>query len=418
MNASRRAAGLLSLAAMTAAACAGDAAVSSPTLQVDTVGSVVHIRHGPPTVTDTLEATTTIGRTMAAEAGAADEFGRIVSVVLDPDGKIFVAEGQAQEIRVFEPTGQFVRAFGRSGSGPGEFLALYSLAVLGDTLLAMDSGNARISLLTRTGEPIGTWPWYPLTGPGNFVRFYPTGPGEVYTLGLRSGPGARPATHIRLTHEGPADTLSHPTPENLPSTTLVCPASGSISFHTIPFAGRRIAVPAPDGQLASAWSTDYRIALTTPAGDTVRVIEREYEPLPISDAQWEEGTQEYREFRDRMPGARCTPEEMTRPAHQAALQGIYFDERGRMVVEVTADGMVRYDFYDRDGTAAGTTYVPARDVAVVPYFRGRTIVQVGRDELDTQRVQLFERREPAGADEVRSGRTPARLPVSLPAVRF
>ena len=391
MNDRRCAVWALVAAALTAAGCAGDAAARNDALRVDTIGSVVYFRHAAPAAGDTLQPFVTVGRTMAAERGSPDEFGRITSIALGPDGNLFVADAQAHEIRVFAPTGEFLRGFGRSGEGPGEFLSLYSLAFLGDTLLAMDSGNARISLLDLAGAPLATWPWYPLTGPVNLGRFYPTGPGEVYTLGLRSGPGPQGPTHIRLTSGGPGDTLAHPTPEDLPRTSPICPSEGSISFFSTPFAGQRIAVPAPDGLLASSWSTDYRIAMTTPAGDTVRVIEREYQPLPITDAQWEEGTAEYREFRERQPGVRCTPESMTRPAHQAALQGIYFDEEGRMVVEVTAEGSTRYDFYDAEGRAAETAYLPVRDVQTVPYFRGRRIAQVTKDELDAQRVELFDR---------------------------
>lgn len=394
-NASGHAPPILALTLVLAlSACGGDAGAAPADLQVDTIGTVEYFRHGAPVSADTLGPLLTVGRAMAVEAGAPDEFGRITSIALGPDANLYVSDSQAAEIRVFSPGGEFLRTFGRSGGGPGEFLALYSLAFLGDTLLAMDSGNARIALLDLSGRPLATWPWYPLTGPANVVRFYPAAAGEVYTLDLRSGPGPQGPTYARLTTAGPGDTLSHPPPvEDPPRTSPVCPGSdGSIAFFSVPFGAQQIAVPAPDGLLASAWSSDYRIALTRPSGDTLRVIERDYVPLPISDEEWEAGTREFREFRERSPGTRCTPEGLERPAHKAALQGVYFDEGGRMVVEVTAEGMTRYDFYDLEGRAMETVFAPPRDPQTVPYFREGRIAQVVRDGMDVQGVQLLQRR--------------------------
>jgi len=36
-------------------------------------------------------------------------------------------------------------------------------------------------------------------------------------------------------------------------------------------------------------------------GDTERVIEREREPVPISNAEWEDATREFEEFKDEWP---------------------------------------------------------------------------------------------------------------------
>lgn len=365
------------------AACESREEEARATMQVDTIGSVVHIRHAVPVSADTLRPRLTIGGPADSETGAPDEFGRINSVLLDSVGNVYVADAHAFEVRVFSPAGEFLRAFGRSGGGPGEFRSLQSLATMGDTLLALDGGNARIHLLTYDGDPLGSWQWLPFTGAASMVRFYPAGARDITVLGFNGT--------IRLGATGPADTLSHARADDDPDTMLRCPrADQGISFFPIPFAGRRIAVPAPGGNQASAWSGEYRIAITTEAGDTLRMIERAYAPLPISDEQWESATAEYRAFREQWPGARCTPADMTRPEAQAALQGIYFDHDGRMVVEVTADQMTRYDFYDEQGRADATVYVPLRSTSVVPYFRRGRIAQVATDSLDVQFVQVFE----------------------------
>ena len=360
-------------------------------LQVDTVGTTVFVRNPAPARQDTLTPILEIGRVAVLDTKAPDEFGRINAAVLDALGRVFVADGQALQIRMFLASGTFTRALGRSGQGPGEFGALYSLGFMGDSLLALDSRNARISLFSPSGQPLATWRWLPMTGPVNVVRFYPTGARESYVRGLLTTPGGRGSAYIRLMSHGPAGTISDPLPKGLPNTTIVCPIPGGMTFFSIPFAATRISVPAPNGQLASAWSADYRITFTTAEGDTVRVIERAYTHLPVTSVQWLTATEDYRDFRKQVPGAKCNGD-MTRPPHRAALQGIYFDQKGHLVVEVTADSAVRYDFYDKEGRARQTVHLPQRDASVAPYFRGDRIVQVARDSLDIQYVQIFETR--------------------------
>ena len=78
------------------------------------------------------------------------------SVVADAAGAIYVADVQANEIRVFGADGAHLRTIGRSGDGPGEFNALYALAWIGDTLAAFDPRNGRISFLSPEGDWLGS----------------------------------------------------------------------------------------------------------------------------------------------------------------------------------------------------------------------------------------------------------------------
>lgn len=55
---------------------------------------------------------------------------------------VVVGDSKANESRVFDRGGAFVRAFGRGGSGPGEFSrVLWSVHALGDRILATDNGG-------------------------------------------------------------------------------------------------------------------------------------------------------------------------------------------------------------------------------------------------------------------------------------
>lgn len=85
-------------------------------------------------------------------------FGRISDMAVSSDGRIYVADSYAQRIAAFSPTGQYIRAFGRSGRGPGEFQNLSRLWSSGDTVLAEDITAQRFSAFDSTGTVLTTAP--------------------------------------------------------------------------------------------------------------------------------------------------------------------------------------------------------------------------------------------------------------------
>src|SRR5690606_14907148 len=95
-----------------------------PSVQVDTIGSTVIVRHPPLTAESLSVEVVTVGREAASDAGEPDEFGLIQAAVLTDDGQLVVADAYASQVRVFTSDGGFVRAFGRRGAGPGEYQRL------------------------------------------------------------------------------------------------------------------------------------------------------------------------------------------------------------------------------------------------------------------------------------------------------
>lgn len=53
-----------------------------------------------------------------AEGSGPESFGRIAGLETDPEGRIYVADGLAYEIRVFDRTGRHLLSFGGKGRGP------------------------------------------------------------------------------------------------------------------------------------------------------------------------------------------------------------------------------------------------------------------------------------------------------------
>jgi len=73
------------------------------------------------------------------------EFDRVLMPFLLPNGDIGVPLQSASTIRFFSPQGEFVRAIGSPGQGPGEFAALTAAWTRGDTIEVFDSSLKRVT---------------------------------------------------------------------------------------------------------------------------------------------------------------------------------------------------------------------------------------------------------------------------------
>lgn len=75
------------------------------------------------------------------------------SIEGDSNENIYVVDGQENRILVFEPTGRYVRSFGRSGQGPGEFqLPTKIRSGLGSRIWVWDSRNSRMQVFDGEGR--------------------------------------------------------------------------------------------------------------------------------------------------------------------------------------------------------------------------------------------------------------------------
>jgi hypothetical protein len=84
-------------------------------------------------------------------------FGRVPDATRLSDGRVVVLEAQAQELRVFDPSGAPVTTWGGPGEGPGEFSRPRSLFRLpGDTVVVFDRGARRVTSFDSQGGVIRT----------------------------------------------------------------------------------------------------------------------------------------------------------------------------------------------------------------------------------------------------------------------
>ena len=368
---------------LAALACSGGDAErgTALTTAVDTAQGVVHVRNSGSPPVWRLDSTVTI-----STAGT-EPFGRITGVVGDWKGGVYVADALAHHVYRYDKAGTYLGALGGEGSGPGEFRSMQGLAWVGGRLASLDAGNARITLLSADGsaEPQSVH-WQPITGD---VTLEQTRPGEAYAdvvLGEPSRDGRMDGGFIRLIGPGLPDTVRD-FRGKVAGSAITCMAPDRISGFAVPYAVQPYAARAPDLRTVVGNTGQYRLALLDRGGDTLRVVERAVQPVPVSDAEWAAASARWDRFHEQNLDARCDADGITRPSAKPAFRSTLWDDRGRLWVEAVTPTGFRYDLFDSTGALVAELPAPERDRSVAPTVRSGRLYWVERDSLDVQSVK-------------------------------
>ena len=130
-----------------------------------------------------------------------DAFGNVMALAVDEDGRIYVADSQAKDIRVFSPEGECARTFGRSGEGPGEFRLLAGIVWQPPGFLwTIDSVHERLTVFDSLGTvlathplrlgPAAAHPWPMWVDGGGSLHLWVPGFDSIVRYGTRTWTGA------------------------------------------------------------------------------------------------------------------------------------------------------------------------------------------------------------------------------------
>jgi 6-bladed beta-propeller/NHL repeat len=140
----------------------------------------------------------TLGRAGVSGSGP-DTFDQPTDVVVAPNGDIFVTDshrnGRNNRVVKFRKDGTFVKAWGRKGSGPGEFSEPHSIAMDSrGRLFVADRENNRIEIFDQDGAFLDQWRQF---GRPSGVTIGPDD--TIYVADSESGPdtGAHERSGIR-----------------------------------------------------------------------------------------------------------------------------------------------------------------------------------------------------------------------------
>lgn len=326
-----------------------------------------------------------------AEGEGPDLFSRISDLELDALGRVYVLERSSRIVKVFDSSGDHLRNLGRKGGGPGEFGDPVGLAFGPEgRLWVSDPGNARFTVYDTAGTHAASYPrqvpGYSLPWPGKFTKA-----GVLYDVALRPGEDGLQRTLLgfRVTEDEllPADTVPVP-PDPIPTEdkqwefrnengmmAIGIPRTPSLEWWLD-----------PAGYLWFGRSDRYRVVQRSLGGDTARVVEREWEPVPVTDRD------PVVRRRLRMLRERGLKPDVSRiPDVKPVFRALRADEGGNLWVEVSARSEnVRehpVDVFDPEGRYLGRIELPF--ALYRSAFRGDRVCGVDRDELGVERVTCY-----------------------------
>lgn len=98
-----------------------------------------------------------------------DIIGGVSDMVMDADGRFYLADYGQHTIWVAESSGIVSRRLGREGTGPGELVEPRSVAVFEDKAVVLDTGNNRVTIFTKDGTYLSDFRIAPVLPPSGLL---------------------------------------------------------------------------------------------------------------------------------------------------------------------------------------------------------------------------------------------------------
>lgn len=384
-------AGAALLLVPAAGACRDAGAEARFAGSVDTLANgVVHVRNPATGMWKPGEEWTLVEdlRIGSEDSEGPEMFGAVAALEVDAAGRIYVLEPQARQVRVFDADGTHVRSFGRKGGGPGEFEGPAGL--MWDSagrLWTVDQQLGRFSVFDTAGtfvtshmRPAGfmMMPW-----PGGMDRS-----GRLYDVGLLPGGGFR---HALLRYDSamqPRDTFRFPEFEAEAFTYEDAKKTKSMSM-TVPFTPSRAWRMDGEGNVWTGVSDRYRMARLNFRGDTVRIVEKEFEAVPVSSEDRDSALAKTKWFTEQ--GGKVDASRI--PSRKPAYEMLAVDDRDFLWVApmvARAEQRRRFDVFDAEGRYLGRVASPeALTLSGSTLIRGDRIYAVVLDEMDIPYVVRY-----------------------------
>jgi hypothetical protein len=311
--------------------------------------------------------------------------GDVQAVELDPLGRIWILEGQSQELRVFDRDGRHLRTIGRKGGGPGEFAQPLGMAWSATgQLWVPDPENNRISIIDTSGafvgsrRMIGGFMWFPWPGrfdtAGFFYNFLPDlGPGREFRMFM-----VRYDTALNV-----IDTLAPPEWQEPEQYFELVSADGQSRWrNSVPYTPSLQWKLTPAGDFWFVHTGPYELFRVNDDGDTVRKVTKPFEQVPVTGEDVDSALARLEDFIKR--GGKVDRSRI--PDVKPAVEHLYLSDDGHLWVQpVTArrdDRGRLHEIFDPEGRYLGRVRLPFRLSWTPPVIRGDVIVGVTRDELE------------------------------------
>jgi hypothetical protein len=342
-------------------------------------------------------------RVGALEGDPNYQFGQIGFVAVGSDGRMFVLDAQAQQVRVFSAQGDYELSFGGPGAGPGELGpgALFVLRSAGDTILVPDLANRRINRYAPNGSSIGSSPLELEKGLPMVYRSTTSGTvaQQIRPLALPDLPATDSMDAIVLLASDGSVT----------DTLIKFPTGGTISLGG---SSPEINLYSPepswdirdDLKVLYGRNEAYRIGLYSAGGQLERIVTKPFERMPVTDRDkqavmgsleklWSQAgvppaviprlraLVNFGEFLPAFANIQAGPQGTTWIQHVQRASDLS-DEQLENYNIIEESGAPDWDVFDSQGRLLGIVTMPDRFAPRV--FSGDRIYGVWRDELGVQ----------------------------------
>ncbi|MFC1530204.1 hypothetical protein ACFL6R_05765, partial [Gemmatimonadota bacterium] len=314
----------------------------------------------------------------SVDVEGAAAFGRIGGLLVDSQGRIFVADLQASEVRVFTPEGNHVFTFGREGSGPGEMIQPYCMAWDPDGLLWLRDGNnlrynayridddkAEFVEQRKMAHADGNY-WVPLTFKSD---------GSLIDVGHHTDHnGMTQLVRFFLVSDGqrhPPEIVPTVDPSEIGQHSVVreTPYGQARIFLHQPYGPRQLVAHGPRGTWAHGVSARYSLTIITER-DTTQIARNAVAPR-LSERELAFG-QENMEAQARRVGLPVSQLPFSVPDRKTPIRAIFYDTGGNLWVERNIrDGQLRSaDVWSPDGQLMREVRWPSDVTLTVPAWVG------------------------------------------------
>ena len=312
------------------------------------------------------------------------------------DGNVLVVNAGTQEVRLYSPSGAYIRTIGRSGSGPGEFrsprrlwLDTHDSIIVADLdrLLIFDSAGTFV----RSHAFSSAYSSY-ATGDATYLRLVLAPNVNPVALGYN-----RPDFAIvRFTADGtPADTLTQVSGSEVYRTS---PTGREVYSYSAPFGAQRMiavhsrSVFTGDGKIFEVRQLDER-------GTLRRILRRSGEPQPVTAeaiALFEQSMLQLFQIEEQRVLLRQLFQEWSYPDTQPEYDRLVIDRPGNVWIRhfhVEPEDSTAWTIFNNAGWWLGDLSLPA--ALEVKDIGDHYLLGVWTDDLGVEQVRQYRIEKPS-----------------------
>lgn len=312
-----------------------------------------------------------------------------------PEVGLFISDGTA-EVRVFDPSGRYVRSIGRRGEGPREFSASPYLAFSPDGhLLTWDPGHGRLSRWNVQGDLVKQEARGAQLVEHGIPPLWGAPVWEVASNGVLLSTVTAEGRHNEFVNRHTRGIIT--LVDSVRSTDLgIHPRSEVIMARFgfgNPFYPSTQAGLSQEGRVAVSDSVAWEVRVFSVDGRLQRILRAPIRRTPVDDAALASrraDIDKYGELFDVRPNDRDRVERaMFLPDSMPAIRGIWFAPdggiwAGKRDVQGRTDG---FEVFDADGRWIATVEIPGKTPRVLGLGKG-VVTTLESDELGVQRVRV------------------------------